>query len=133
MSAKRPEPNAHPSETLVLIVEDDDAVRRLGVMRLKHLGYQVAEASSGAQALRMLDEGLSPRLILSDAVMPGGVSGRELLDRAQILIPQVKVLLTSGYSEDFISTGRTGGLGHKTLRNPHALTELAEAIRQSLA
>ncbi len=133
VSAKRTEPNAHPSETLVLIVEDDDAVRRLGVMRLEHLGYQVAEASSGAQALRMLNEGLNPRLILSDAIMPGGVSGRELLDRAQIIVPEVKVLLTSGYSEDFISTGGTGGLGHRILRKPHALTELAEAIRQSLA
>jgi PAS domain S-box-containing protein len=129
-AVERPQFQSVPADSLILVVEDDEGVRQLNVTRLRHLGYQVAEASDGVKALAMLKAGLRPALVFSDAIMPGGISGRELLDQAATVLPSVKLLLTSGYSEDLVSPD--GRLSFRLLRKPHRMAELADAIRDAL-
>ena len=92
-AAERRQIQSTPGGSLILVVEDDEDVRQLTVTRLRHLGYQVAEASDGVKALAMLRAGLQPALVFSDAIMPGGISGRELLEQAVTVLPSVKLLL----------------------------------------
>jgi CheY-like chemotaxis protein len=121
-----------PGDILILVVEDDAAVLQLNVARLTRLGYQVAEANNGAQALAMLKGGLRPALVFSDATMPGGISGRDLLEQALTILPWVKVLLTSGYSEDPLTPPAPPPLAFKLLRKPHRIAELADAVLEAL-
>jgi PAS domain S-box-containing protein len=81
----------------VLVVEDNVDVREMITDVLSHLGYAVLVASTGPEALAILRQDASVQLLLSDVVLPGGVSGLELARAARELSPELKVLLTSGY------------------------------------
>jgi CheY-like chemotaxis protein len=91
-----------PQPIRVLIVEDYPEVLAIAVESLESMGYQVAIARNGREALAYLNRGEAVDLLFTDLVMPGGVDGLELAHRARKLRPGLKVLLTSGY------TGRTG-------------------------
>jgi CheY-like chemotaxis protein len=93
------DPMAHET---ILVVEDDERVRKLTIKRLKLIGYEVLEASDGPKALDILTRGQSVDLVLTDLVMPGGISGREVAARARELKPNIKILLTSGYAEELV-------------------------------
>ncbi|MGE0008444.1 MAG: PAS domain S-box protein [Parvibaculaceae bacterium] len=111
---------------VVLVVEDDDAVRSLTVTRLKTLGYRIHEASDGASAIRLLETGLKINLLFSDLVMPGGLSGYDVAKKAREIDPSIRVLLTSGYAEDLVRAQNLGNL--KLLRKPYRLADLREAL-----
>jgi len=84
----------------VLLVEDEDAVRLLAATVLRRLGHRVIEATSGDEALRLLDgQSFRPDLLVSDVVMPG-ISGPELSRRLRARWPDLLVLLMSGYAND---------------------------------
>ena len=83
---------------LVLVVEDDAAVRTMAVRALADAGYRVLEAESGARALELLAGGERPALVLSDVVMPG-ISGSALASRIAEIAPGTPVLYTSGYTD----------------------------------
>jgi two-component system, cell cycle sensor histidine kinase and response regulator CckA len=86
----------------VMLVEDDAAVRALAHRVLREGGFQVLEAGSGDEALRLCAaHGPSVDLLLTDVVMPG-MSGRELAERAAALLPRARVLYMSGYTDDEI-------------------------------
>jgi signal transduction histidine kinase len=120
------EPEQAKNERIVLVAEDDDAVRNLTVSRLKSLGYKVYEASDGPRAIKLLEDGLKIDLLFSDLVMPGGLSGREVAKRAVEIDPHILVLLTSGYAEDLIRGEDLGNL--KLLRKPYRLADLRQAL-----
>ncbi|MEO8566012.1 MAG: PAS domain-containing protein [Betaproteobacteria bacterium] len=124
---------ARPGETL-LVVEDNDDVRRLGVAALQSLGYRVLEAGDGPSALRLLDGADSPRidLLFTDVVLPGGMSGRSLADEMVKRLPGLPVLFTSGYTRNAIS--RQGRLvpDVRILAKPYALESLATHVRQAI-
>lgn len=84
----------------VLIVEDNDLVRRHASTLFESLGYHVTLAASGAEALAILAERDDIDLLFTDVIMPGGMNGRELGERATRLRPRLRVLYTSGYSRD---------------------------------
>lgn len=84
---------------LVLLVEDDPAVRRVVRQQLVALGYPVIEADNGAQALQLADNVPDIALVLSDMVMPGGINGRQLIELVRQRRPHVGVVLMSGYAE----------------------------------
>jgi CheY-like chemotaxis protein len=84
---------------LVLLVEDDPAVRRVVRQQLMALGYPVIEADNGAQALQLADNVPDIALVLSDMVMPGGINGRQLIELVRQRRPHVGVVLMSGYAE----------------------------------
>ena len=86
--------------TTVLIVEDDEAVRRLGSCTLRDAGYEVIEAATGVEALHLLQLRPLVALLFTDVVLKGTLNGRELAERARMLRPGLPVLFTTGYASD---------------------------------
>jgi len=120
------------TQELILLVEDDENVRMIGVEMLHALGYRVAAAADGHEALRMLALDPHVRLLFSDIGLPGGLSGRELADRARALRPDLPVLLTTGYAHHAIT--QAGGLatGIELLSKPFTHAALARKIQDIL-
>jgi CheY-like chemotaxis protein len=116
----------------ILVVEDNQAVRRVAVKMLQGLGYQVREAADGPSALAILQEPDMIDLLFTDLIMPKGLSGQELLTRARALRPGLKALFTSGYSEQFIKDRGATEEGVALLSKPYRAQNLAEAVRTAL-
>jgi PAS domain S-box-containing protein len=119
----------------ILVVEDDERVRNLTVKRLTELGYEVLQAPDGVTAIKMLEEGLRVDLVFTDVIMPGGVSGFDVIRRATELDPQTKALMTSGYTDDSavdLDQGQTVGPAVRLLRKPYRQAELKQIIREVL-
>jgi PAS domain S-box-containing protein len=116
----------------VLVVEDDPMVRRHLSRQLELLGYRVSTAESGAEALVLIEQHGELDLLLTDVVMPGGMNGRELAERALALRPDLTLLYTSGYPEEAIS--RDGRLeeGVALLPKPYRRRDLALQVRAVL-
>jgi CheY-like chemotaxis protein len=123
--------NPMGSET-ILVVEDDDLVRAHTVRMLLALGYQVLVASNGPEAVAILERGDHADLLFTDLVMPGGMGGRQLADRAAALRPLLKVLFTTGYAEDEIVHHGRPNPGIHLMRKPYRQPELALKLRQLL-
>lgn len=86
-----------PAKPKVLLVDDDSLVLEQVEEQLVDLGYEVASASSGAQALEILRQAPDVDLLFADVVMPNGMGGRELADKARQMRPDLKILFSSGY------------------------------------
>ncbi|HJU19414.1 MAG TPA: PAS domain S-box protein [Stellaceae bacterium] len=112
----------------VLVVEDQPEVRDVIEASLSELGYRVLTAADGVEAQLLLDSEESIDLLLTDIVMPNGVSGLELAERARRLRQDIKILLVSGYSRD--AQIRPGGFAF--LEKPFRLAQLAEAVTAAL-
>jgi PAS domain S-box-containing protein len=91
--------DAGPPAT-ILLVEDNQDVRAAALELLHELGHTVLTARNGPDALCRLAEGVGADLLITDIVMPGGMSGTELARRARCLHPELRILLTSGYDAD---------------------------------
>ena len=116
----------------VLVVEDDDLVRRFATDLLRSLGYQVLVAENGAAALAVLQERSDVELLFTDVVMPGGLNGRQLADAALVLHPALKVLFTSGYTENAIVHHGRLDRGVHLLAKPYRAVDLARKLRAML-
>jgi two-component system cell cycle sensor histidine kinase/response regulator CckA len=131
----RPVPKPVPrggSET-ILLVEDEPAVLALTRSVLQRAGYRVIEAKNGAEGLRAFENSDGPiDLVLTDVVMPEGMSGRELADKLVQIRPGLRVIFTSGYSPDF--AGREVPLKDRQsfLQKPATPKEILEAVRRAL-
>jgi len=126
-----PPPRTHGRET-ALLVEDDDAVRRVTVRMLQHYGYRVLEAGGGEEALALARSypGVID-LLITDVVMPG-LGGRELADRLLIIRPGLAVLFVSGYTENAIVHHGVLERGVAFLQKPFTPTTLQARLRQIL-
>jgi PAS domain S-box-containing protein len=123
-------PQALPrGDERVLVVEDNDALRRLGVRRLRDLGYQTIEARDAAEALAILRGDAAVDLLFTDIVMPGGMDGRELAAAARRLRPGLKVLFTSGFTAAAASAEDDGELRETLLTKPYRQDVLAQRLR----
>ena len=129
--AARPMPRGG-TET-ILLVEDDPAVRELAREILEQRGYRVLEASSGAEALRAWPA-VRDRvtLLLTDLVMPEGVSGHELAQRLRAERPGLKVIYTSGYSAEIAGREFALSSDEAFLQKPFSTVALLETLRRSL-
>jgi PAS domain S-box-containing protein len=116
----------------VLVVEDDPFVRAYAISCLEGLGYRVTPAESAREAERLLSQGLGVDLIFSDVVMPGGMSGWDLAERARVLCPGVKVLLTSGHPLETLQTHSRAVASETILNKPYRKAELARQVRAVL-
>jgi PAS domain S-box-containing protein len=117
----------------ILLVEDDQQVRRMVKMTLRLFGYEILEATNGAEAIRLWERHQAQvRLLFTDMVMPGGVTGLDLAERLRQFKPTLKVLISSGYSQDLLQHG--GGLpaGMRFLAKPYYPNILARTIREFL-
>lgn len=117
----------------VLVVEDDERVRRTSTRRVEALGARVFEAGDASQALRCLEENKSVDIVFTDLVMPGGMDGYELARRVAVDYPRTAVLLTSGYAEDRLNAQQLQSLRLKLLRKPYRQADLAAALTETLA
>ncbi|MBW4481064.1 MAG: PAS domain S-box protein [Tildeniella torsiva UHER 1998/13D] len=116
----------------ILLVEDDDLVRSYVQNQLEQLGYRVTVANSGPIALEIIQQQAEIDLLFTDVIMPGGMSGRELADAARRLRPDLKILYTSGYSEQAIVHHGRLDPGVKLLSKPYRRADLAQKIRDVL-
>jgi CheY-like chemotaxis protein len=119
------------SET-ILLVEDETLLRDLAQRMLEMAGYAVITAADGETALALIEASDRPvDLVLTDVVMPG-MSGRELAVKLAARAAPLKVLYTSGYTEDVIlRSGLADGRTH-FLRKPYTMGELTRAVRNVL-
>ena len=126
-----PRATAAGSET-ILVVEDNAMVREYVESELKALGYRVIVTRNAPAALDILRGPEKIHLLFSDVVMPGGMFGPELADKAVGLRPPLKILLTSGYTEH--PAEALDGLGHEVriLNKPYHRHELASMLRSAL-
>jgi two-component system, NtrC family, sensor kinase len=115
----------------VLVVEDDDDVRGYVVETLSGFGYDVLQASTGNEALSLIDEYKSIRLLLTDVVMPG-MNGRELAEKALLRHPTLKVLFMTGYSRNAIVHQGRFDPGVELIQKPLTAEHLGSKVRQVL-
>lgn len=121
-------PNHSGRGELILLVEDNSAVRIVTKERLSLLGYRVIEAVNGAEALKIASMGDPLDLVFSDIVMPGGVSGIELAKRLRRMRPELPILLTSGFPDEAARLEASETFPLAVLRKPYKNEELAQRI-----
>jgi CheY-like chemotaxis protein len=114
------------------VVEDDALVRGYVIAQLGGLGYRTLVASDGAAALALVDQGAEFDLLFTDVIMPGGMNGRQLADAVVARRPGMKVLYTSGYTDDAIVHEGHLDPGLALLRKPYRKADLAQKIREVL-
>jgi len=119
-------------QAIVLVVEDDEDVRALVSATLEDLNYQVISATDGPSALGILRGDQPIDLLFTDVVMPGGMSGLQLAEQARDCRPDLPVLLTSGYNEEFIGASPAFGANLPLIRKPFRRRQLAETITKLL-
>jgi CheY-like chemotaxis protein len=119
------------SET-ILLVEDDEAVRRLTETVLSSYGYKVLATEDPEHAQRLAETpGLDVQLVLTDVIMPM-MSGRELVRKLIARHPHLRVLYMSGYTDNIISSGGVLERGLAFLQKPFTPATLAQKVREVL-
>jgi PAS domain S-box-containing protein len=111
----------------VLVVEDDTVVADLAAGMLTELGFDSSIAHSAKEALDRLTAGDKPKVVFTDIVMPGGISGIELARKVRDRFPELPILLTTGYSEQVGSAH-----GFPVLQKPYEMDSLARALGKLL-
>ena len=123
----------HQGKETILLVEDEAAVRRTTVVALRGSGHEVLEAGSGPEALEVWSAWSKKiSLLLTDVVMPGGMSGIELAKRLKRENPSLRVICMSGYSRDHIERDGLSRKQFEFLSKPYELNQLLSAVGGSL-
>jgi CheY-like chemotaxis protein len=116
----------------ILVVEDEDAVRRYSTDALRDLGYRVLEADGARQALDIIDAEPDIAILFTDVVMPD-MNGRRLVEAALERRPALKVLFTTGYTRNAIVHNGMLDPGVVLLSKPFTLEELARKMAELTA
>ena len=131
-SSEAPQGDVAPLKGLVLLTEDEPAVRALVVRVLRALGLEVLEAGHAAEAESLFRSRASEvALLLTDVVLPDR-NGRELADALRGIREDLRVLYMSGYNEDVVAHRGILDPGVRFLRKPFTSRELAEKVREAL-
>jgi signal transduction histidine kinase len=117
----------------ILVVEDDNLVRTFVVAQIESLGYVTLAAVNAAEALAAIDSPREIDLLFTDMIMPGPMNGRKLADAALQRRASLKVLFTSGYSQETIIHHGHLDAGVLLLAKPYRKSDLARMIRAALA
>ena len=117
----------------ILVVEDDHLVRAFVLGQIRSLGYLTLEAINAAEALVVIDGAQKIDLLFTDMIMPGAMNGRQLADAALQRRTSLKVLFTSGYSNEAIIHHGHLDAGVLLLAKPYRKSDLARMIRAALA
>jgi CheY-like chemotaxis protein len=117
----------------ILIVEDDALVREYVVTQISSLGYDTLAASNGAEALAIIDGPERIDLLFTDVIIPGGMNGRQLAIEALTRRQGLRILYTSGYTENAIVHHGRLDAGVLLLPKPYLRSDLARMIRTALA
>src|SRR5450756_149604 len=137
-TAASPGPEATAPSTIegghetILVVEDDKLVRDYVLTQLHALVYVTLDAANAAEALALVESGNAFDLLFTDVIMPGTMNGRQLANELQKNRPELKVLFTSGYTENaIIHHGRLDS-GVLLLAKPYRKSDMAVMIRKAL-
>lgn len=130
-------PDARPSKVVpirikILVVDDNTGILEEAAEQLASLGYRVVSASSGAQALEVLEGEGDVDLLFTDVVMPGSIGGRALAEKARQMRPGIKVLFASGYFEGALVGKGDLDTDVRFLTKPYIKRELAKKIEETL-
>ena len=126
-------PGGEHGDESILIVEDDALVREYVVTQISRFGYHTMAAGNAAEALAIIDGPERFDLLFTDVIMPGGLNGRQLATEALKRRPELKVLYTSGYTENAIVHHGRLDAGVLLLPKPYLSSDLARMIRTALA
>ena len=116
----------------ILVVEDDGLVRDYVLAQLHSLGYVTLNAANATAALAILESDAKFDLLFTDVIMPGSMNGRQLADEISKHRPELKVLYTSGYTEDAVIHHGKLDEGVLLLAKPYRKSDLARMIRRAL-
>ncbi len=116
----------------ILVVEDDPLVQGYVIAQLGSLGYRTLAAGDGVAALALVDQGAAFDLLFTDIIMPGGTNGRQLADAVRKRRPGMRVLYTSGYTDNTMDHDGHLDPGVALLKKPYRKAELSEKIREVL-
>jgi len=138
VGAAEPAEFARPSSVeggreTILVVEDDHLVRTFVVGQIQSLGYATLAAVNAAEALVVIDSPTEIDLLFTDMIMPGSMNGRQLADKALQRRSSLKILFTSGYSDEAIIHHGHLDAGVLLLAKPYRKSDLARMIRAALA
>ncbi|MFK7992790.1 MAG: ATP-binding protein [Granulosicoccus sp.] len=114
----------------ILVVDDSEAVRQVVVEQLMVLGYETIEATSGTEALELVNSDSSVDVLLSDVVMPGELQGLELADRVKKMRPDMKIIIMSGYPKGSEHGDYEENSCFTKLMKPVSLAQLSSALRE---
>ena len=118
---------------LVLVVDDEPAVRMLIADVLQELGYRAVEAVDGRSGLKQIERNLRFDLMVTDVGLPGGMNGRQLADAARELQPDLKVLFITGFAENAAVGGDALAPGMQMMTKPFTMEALTSRIRTMLS
>jgi CheY-like chemotaxis protein len=118
-------------ETTILVVEDEDAVRRFAVEALREIGYRVLEADGAAAALRVLAADPDVAVLLTDVIMPE-MDGRRLADAALKLRPDLKVVYMTGYTRNAVVHNGVLDAGTHLIGKPFTILQIAAKLDEVL-
>jgi PAS domain S-box-containing protein len=124
--------NIEGGTEVVLVVEDDSMVRKYVMTQIQSLGYAALEAANAAEALTIVNATETIHLLFTDVIMPGAMNGRQLVDEALKRRPSLKILYTSGYTENAIVHHGRLDTGVLLLTKPYRKSELARMLRLAL-
>jgi CheY-like chemotaxis protein len=132
-SEQRDISHSHSGQETILVVEDEESLRHLVRDYLGRHGYLILEAASGRAALEIWGEHWQQiDLLLTDMVMPEGMTGRELGEKLLERKPELKIIYTSGYSPETIEREFFLHEGINFLQKPYAPRELIQVVRECL-
>jgi CheY-like chemotaxis protein len=117
---------------IILLVEDDEAVRQLNAATLRELNYAVIEAEDAPKALQILEIVPNVCLLFTDVGLPGGMNGRQLAHAALRMRPKLRVLFTTGYARNAIVHHGRLDPGIDLIGKPFTAAALATKIRELL-
>lgn len=139
-SDKTPEPKKADEETLVrgsgrvLVMDDEEIIRDLAGDTLTHLGYTVALARDGEEAVEMYrksaEAGAPFDIVIMDLTVPGGMGGKEAIKKLLSLYPDAKAIVSSGYSTDRIMSDFTAHGFKGVIEKPYKMAALSELLRK---
>ena len=116
------------SGELVLVVEDDSALRSLMTLMLENLGYNVIVAANGDEALTLVEiQGVRPEVVLTDVVMPG-MNGWELAERLRKTVPAMPIVFMSGYTHEIIVHHGVAEADLEFIQKPFGISDLADKL-----
>jgi nitrogen-specific signal transduction histidine kinase/ActR/RegA family two-component response regulator len=120
-------PAPNPGTSLVLVVEDEETLREAIRKQLQGQGFQVLSAADGAEAMELLKQHVDVAMLITDLVMPR-MGGRELVRLASRAMPQLRILVLSGYADQSLSSEDCNGCPMEFLQKPFSLRTLISRI-----